>query len=123
MLPRAHSIDELLMMCDPRARKLAEAARRRIVAVVPHATERLRAGWGLIGYNAPAYFAFIVPGPDHVRIGFEWGVELPDPSGLLEGSGKQVRYVTVRSVQDLRNPALAALRTAAALPPPSLKRR
>jgi hypothetical protein len=121
MLPRAHSIDELLLMCDPRARKLAEAARQRIVAVVPHATERLRAGWGLIGYKAPAYFAFIVLGPDQVRIGFEWGVDLADPSGLLEGSGKQVRYVAVRSEQDLLNPALAALLAAAALPPPPVK--
>ena len=114
MMPRPRSIDELLLICGPEARKLAEAARKRILRVVPDATERLRPGWGLIGYNAPAYFAFILPYEQHVRIGFEWGVALPDPSGLLEGDGKQVRYVTVRSIKDLRRPALADLLAAAA---------
>ena len=111
---RPRSIDELLVVCGPGARGLAEAARRRILEVVPDATERLRPGWGLIGYNAPAYFAFIVPDEERVRIGFEWGVALPDPSGLLEGEAKQVRYVTVRTMKDLRRPALADLLAAAA---------
>ena len=91
MMPRASSIGELLSICSPRARALAESARERIAAVVPGATEKLRAGWGLIGYNAPAYFAYILPAEDHLKIGFEWGVALPDPAGLLEGDGKQVR--------------------------------
>ncbi len=39
--------------------RLAQGARERILEVVPHASEKLRAGWGLIGYNAPAYFAFM----------------------------------------------------------------
>lgn len=56
----ANSIDEFLAACSPKTRRLVEAARKRIAKNVPHATERLRAGWGLIGYNAPSYFAFIV---------------------------------------------------------------
>jgi len=76
-------------------------------------------GWGLIGYNAPAYFAFIAPGRDDVRIGFEWGVMLSDPDRLLEGRGSQVRYVTIRSVRVLQSRALAELlRSAAAIRPP-----
>ena len=114
MMGSPGSIDELLLVCGPEARGLAEAARKRIIEVVPDATERLRAGWGLIGYNAPAYFAFIVPADDHVRIGFEWGVALPDPSDLLEGDQKQIRYVTIRSMADLRAAALADLLAAAA---------
>ena len=46
---------------------------------------------GLIGYNAPAYFAYILPAEDHIRIGFEWGALLPDPADLLGGNAKQVR--------------------------------
>ncbi len=114
MMPRARSIDELLLVCGPEARALAEAARKRIFEVVPDATELLRAGWGLIGYNAPAYFAFIVPEEKRVRIGFEWGAALPDPSGLLEGDQKQIRYVTIGSMADLRRRALADLLAAAA---------
>lgn len=112
MKPR--SIAALLRGLPADRRRLVEAARKRIVGVVPLAVERLRPGWGLIGYNAPAYFAFIVPAPGDVRIGFEWGVSLHDPNGLLEGAGRQVRYWPVRSVADLRSSALADfLRTAA----------
>lgn len=115
----AREIDDFLCACTPRARRLVEAARRRIRRVVPAAVEKLRPGWGLIGYNAPAYFTFIAPARDTVRIGFEWGVMLPDPARLLEGTGSQVRYVTIRSTRDLASPALGALFiTAAAVRPP-----
>ena len=125
MIPfRAMSIEELLSVCSPEARLLAEAARKTIVSVVPAASERLRSGWGLIGYNAPSYFAFIVPEKSRARIGFEWGVMLADPGGLLEGSGSQVRYVTIRTPRDLAAPGLAPLLLeAAAMPPPSRARR
>jgi hypothetical protein len=125
MIPlRADSIEELLAACPPATRRLAMAARRQILRVVPQAIEKLRPGWGLIGYNAPAYFAFIAPGPDGVRIGFEWGVMLADPARLLEGTGSQVRYVAIRSTRDLATPAFAdLLRGAAAIRPPPRARR
>ena len=120
MIPvRADSIEELLAACPPATRRLAVAARRRILRVVPGAVEKLRPGWGLIGYNAPAYFAFIALGPDGLRIGFEWGVMLSDPTRLLEGTGNQVRYVAIRAARDLATPAFAELlRAAAAIRPP-----
>lgn len=113
------SAEQLLSTFAVPVRALAQAARRRILAVVPDAVERVRPGWKLIGYNAPAYFAFIAPQRDHVRIGFEWGILLRDPTGLLEGSGSQVRHVSVHTAADLRRAALAdLLRAAAALKPP-----
>jgi hypothetical protein len=111
---RPETIGELLRGLDPRRRKLVEAARRRIRLVVPTAVERLRPGWGLIGYNAPGYFAFVVPGPGDVRIGFERGVSLPEPAALLEGQGRQIRYVTIPSAARLRSAALAELLRVAA---------
>lgn len=106
---RVASLDDLLARCSPRVRRLVEAARRAIPRAVPGATERLRAGWGIIGYDAPRYFAFVAPQRDHVRVGFERGVLLVDPARLLEGEGAQVRYVSIRSAADLRRPAFVAL--------------
>lgn len=120
---RPTSVEDLLVAAPPTVRALAEAARRLVIAVVPPAVERLRPGWGLIGYNAPAYFAFIAVDRDAIRIGFEWGVLLPDPTGLLEGAGSQVRHVTVRSAATLADPALASLVLAASrLVPPRRSR-
>jgi hypothetical protein len=122
-------VDDFRSGLDPVVRRVAEAARKRIVGVVPHATERVRLGWRLIGYNAPAYFAYISFERDHVRIGFEWGVMLPDPASLLQGHGAQVRCVVVRTAQDLqfatpgtarvkRGPGRAPLSSCATFAPP-----
>jgi len=112
---RRDSVEELIARTAPPLRPLLAAARRRVLQVVPGATERLRAGWGLLGYDCPRYFAYLVPMPDHVRLGFERGVLLPDPAGLLRGTGTQVRHVELRRLADLRTPALAdLLREAAA---------
>jgi hypothetical protein len=43
----------------------------------------------------------IVPHTAHVNLQLADGVDLPDPAGILEGSGKRVRHVKVRSVDDL----------------------
>ena len=118
------SVEDFLRGFTPPVRQLAEAARKRILSVVPHATERVRLGWRLIGYNAPAYFAFISFERGSIRIGFEWGVLLSNHSGLLQGAGSQVRYVAIRSAADLRKAALAELLESAAaiVPPPRLQR-
>src|SRR5512145_2804729 len=98
---RVASVEDLLARCSPEVRVLVQAARRRVLEAVPHASERLRAGWGLLGYDAPRFFAFVAPMKDHVRIGFARGVLLEDPGGLLEGDGSQVRHVAIRSARAL----------------------
>jgi hypothetical protein len=118
------SVQEFLGEFAPPLRRLAETARARILSTVPQATERVRPGWRLIGYNAPAYFAFISVERDHLRIGFEWGVMLTNHAGLLEGAGSQVRYVAIRTVSDVKRAELRALLLSAAaiVPPPRVRR-
>ena len=47
--------------------------------------------------------------PRYVTLFFARGVELPDPKGLLEGSGKGVRHVKLRPVSLLESPEVGAL--------------
>jgi hypothetical protein len=42
------------------------------------------------------------------------GTSLPDPAKLLEGTGKNLRHVKLRTKEDLRKPALKRLIQAAA---------
>lgn len=55
----------------------------------------------------------LLPRTRHVTIGFARGTELPDPAGLLEGSGKVHRHVKIRTVEDLGRPGMAELFAAA----------
>lgn len=83
-------------------RDIAERLRALVRDAVPEAIERVRTGWRLIGYDIPVgrrtrYFAFVAPEPEHVHLGFEYGIWMGDPDGLLRGAHldlKKVRYVT-----------------------------
>jgi hypothetical protein len=86
----------------PAIQDVADRLRELVRRAVPDAIERVRTGWRLIGYDVPAgrrsrYFAFVAPEPEHVHLGFEYGVWMADQDGLLRGAHlrlRKVRYVT-----------------------------
>jgi hypothetical protein len=96
--------DAFLDGYPPGIRVTANRLRAVVRRAVPTATERVRLGWRLIGYDVPvgrrsAYFAFVAPEPAHVHLGFEHGIWLDDPESLLEGAHlrlRKVRFVTYR---------------------------
>jgi hypothetical protein len=45
----------------------------------------------------------------HVNLQLADGVDLADPDGLVEGTGKRIRHVKCRSVEDCDRPALRRL--------------
>ncbi|WP_457333281.1 DUF1801 domain-containing protein [Rhizobacter sp. P5_C2] len=49
----------------------------------------------------------------HVNVGFFQGASLPDPAGLLEGTGKNMRHVKLRLGRTIDATALEALVDAA----------
>ena len=51
----------------------------------------------------------IAPHANHVNLQFADGVDLADPAGLLEGTGKRVRHVKSRTLEDAERPALGEL--------------
>jgi len=94
--------DLFLSGYSPDIRDIAERLRSVVHEAVPEAIERVRTGWRLIGYDVRVgrrtrYFAFVAPEPEHVHLGFEYGVWMADPDGLLLGAHlalRKVRFVT-----------------------------
>jgi hypothetical protein len=108
--PRASdAVDAFLAAHPPATRRLMEKARAKIKALVPSANEGVRTGWGLLGFSAPRYFAFLAWSKGEVRLGFDQGVLLDDDWRLLEGSGTQVRSILLRSPDDLEHQGVTAL--------------
>ncbi len=60
-----------------------------------------------------AAFAYVAAFTAHVNVGFFHGADLPDPTDLLEGSGKRMRHVKLRWGQPVDEAALGALIAAA----------
>ena len=44
----------------------------------------------------------------HVNLGFNFGATLADPKGILEGSGNQIRHISIKTPADLVRPEVRA---------------
>ena len=93
------------------SRELRSMARR----AMPGAHEFLY--YDAINYslsNSPLErICYIRPLQKRVTLGFLFGRQLDDPHHLLQGTGKRMRHVKVRALEDTRNPALEELVKAA----------
>lgn len=81
-------------------------------------------GYGTDPKKQTEHFCWIAPATKHVTLGFNYGAELPDPDGLLEGTGKLFRHVKIVGDPDLRRPALRRLieqATRHRVPPPAAR--
>jgi hypothetical protein len=58
-------------------------------------------------------YAYVMPQRAHLNLGFFRGTSLPDPAGLLEGTGKALRHVKMRAPEDAGRDAVGALIDAA----------
>jgi len=104
-------------------RPTVQAAIKAVKQVAPDAKEipyemeapqSERMMWKLVRYAVDgANVVGIGTFPRHSTIFFYRGRELDDGSGLLQGSGKDTRFVTLRGPQDVDKPAVKRLITKA----------
>jgi hypothetical protein len=103
----------LLQAFPPEVRAVALRARELLATEMPDAVEQVKAGWKVIQYGATAklkdQIIVIQPQATWVNLGFAHGAELPDPTGLLEGSGKGIRHVKLRTLKEVERPQVRAL--------------
>jgi hypothetical protein len=99
--------------------KLVIAARKLVLEEAPGAVELIydaysavSAGYSFTGRPSDS-FLYVAAYTKGVNMGFWAGTSLPDPDGLLEGTGKRSRHVKIRDLADVKRPALRALIRAA----------
>jgi hypothetical protein len=106
-------IARLLAEHPPELQAIEHSLRRLIRAEAPAAEERVDFGNKLIAFGwtmgmRDLLFAVICH-RSWVNVQFADGADLPDPTGMVEGTGKKIRHVKVRSLDDAASPALLAL--------------
>jgi hypothetical protein len=114
----ADGFEEIVADATPPVRDLALRTRALIREVLPDVVEVPWPRQGTIGFGVgpkkmSEHFCYVAVLPDRVNLGFNYGSELPDPEGLLHGTGKLFRHVKITSSQDLESPALRQLLEAA----------
>ena len=93
---------------------LSLASRALILDVFPRAVEvvwaqQRTAGYGTGPKKMTDQFCWLAPFAKHVVFGFYYATELPDPDGILQGTGRLMRHVKIRRPEDLDRPALREL--------------
>lgn len=110
-------VKEFLDSHPPEIRDLMLKTRTLILELMPEATERVTP------YQSLAFgtgvrmmkddILYIAPFKARINLGFMRGTELPDPNGVLEGTGKLLRHVKINKAEDLEKPGLRELMIAA----------
>lgn len=106
-------VEQVVADLDPDRRALVMALHSLIVAATPSASLAIK--WRNLTYAAPRDFCAIVIHRAHVNLQLWNGADLPDPAGLLTGTGKQMRHVHLRPGAALPEAELRALLQACAL--------
>lgn len=120
MTPAAEfSLPEQLKRVPPTVRATVKAAIKTVKEVAPKADEityrsqpprSSSAMWKIVRYSVDgANVVGIGTFPNHSTIFFYRGRELDDGSGLLQGSGKDARFITLRSAADAERPVVRRL--------------
>ena len=65
--------------------------------------------WKIPSFDSNGPLCCFMVGKEHVTFAFMRGAALPDPQKLLEGTGKGVRHVKLRSVADVKRPGVKKL--------------
>jgi hypothetical protein len=108
----AEDFETLLRDASPDVRRLALDVRALVLRLMPESVIETVEG-GDAGYGtAPGYrglVCVITPQRDYVTLGLTDAVDLPDPGGLLRGTGRRHRHVRLTPQSDLGDPNLKAL--------------
>ena len=105
------SFDDALAGSSDQVQEIARRLRELIVEVYPDVVEvpwpkQRIAGYGVGPKKMSEHFCYIGAHREHVNLGFYYGAELPDPEGLMEGTGKKLRHIKVRDAEGIGQSSL-----------------
>jgi len=105
--------EAILDGCDRKVVALVNRIRALIQDMIDGVSEVGDPAGRRIRFRRRGDFAFVQPMEDHVRLGFEYGAALPNFGGVLEGDGKRVRHLTIRSSRAVTSMGVKTLLSAA----------
>ncbi|MEZ4519468.1 MAG: DUF1801 domain-containing protein [Chloroflexota bacterium] len=110
--------EDVLEGLSPELIALVMQLRELILTADPDTTEQPRPGDRALSYGVGPKkmkegYAYIIPQKEYVNLGFYKGAALPDPEGLLEGTGKMLRHIKIHTAEDAARPGVQQLIAAA----------
>lgn len=98
---------------DEQVIRNAQLLRKVLFNNLPNIIEQIDLPAKMIAYCFGQKYAelicTIILSKNGLKLGFNWGTELPDPDKLLRGNGKISRYVEIKSEEQIKSKALKNL--------------
>ncbi|MGH8160474.1 MAG: DUF1801 domain-containing protein [Rhodanobacter sp.] len=112
------TFDDILAIAKPKLRPICKSLRHQIASLHSGFDEIVWpkhkiASFGTGPKKMTEHYAYIAVQDSHVNLGFYYGASLPDPQGLLEGTGKKLRHVKIHDVSASNAASVIALLRAA----------
>jgi hypothetical protein len=106
-------VDRLLGEHSPELQAIERALRATIRGEFPDAIEQVDFGNKVIAFGRSMKIRGLLFGiiahKQHVNLQLADGADLPDPTGIVEGTGKRIRHVKIRTVEMAAVPPVIAL--------------
>ena len=108
------TFEDLLNMTEDSLKPVVIKLKEVILSLDPNACEVVRLGdradtYGIGPKKMSEGHCYILPHKSWVNLGFYQGAHLEDPASLLEGTGKNMRHVKVKSLEMCDLPAVKTL--------------
>jgi len=108
------TFEELMETAAIEIQPIGWRLREIIFGIDPKAVEVVRLGdqaatYGVGPKKMSEGYVYIIPHRKWVNLGLYKGAVLPDPDGIMEGTGKKLRHVKVRTLVDAERPELRKL--------------
>lgn len=93
---RSQKVEAYIEGLQPEVAEIVRTLRNLILGSIPDVEEDIK--WEMPCYSKNGLLCYISPAENCVSLGFYRDAELRAPEGLLEGHGKRLRHVRVRSL-------------------------
>ena len=105
-MTQENGVDSWLAALKPELREIAGTLRQLILETDSSLAESIK--WGNPVYSKKGNVCYLAAAKAYVSLGFFNGAALSDPEARMEGTGKKMRHVKVKKVDDIAREQVAA---------------
>ena len=100
-------VDQFIVKLSENIQDITTYLRNVILETSEDFTEEIK--WGMPSYGIQKNICYLQPSKNHVNLGFYYGASLIDKDNLLEGTGKQMRHIRIKKLDEIKSEKIKAL--------------
>ncbi|OZU90592.1 hypothetical protein CIL03_05485 [Virgibacillus indicus] len=104
---KSQKVDQYVETLPENIREITTNLRGIIFVASDNIMEEMK--WGMPSYNKSGNVCYLQPSKKHVNLGFYSGASLNDKDNLLEGTGKKMRHIRIKKLEEIQSEKFKAL--------------